>query len=108
MKEVSRKLAAELATETQRLLDLYDTVPTTNEIIPGSESTSILSYKTETDTKREGFCIPPSLVPTDEETPEQLPVDQLLRLKLKPADDVKGWYTYHPPLSHSYCLPWTR
>jgi hypothetical protein len=59
VKKVSRKLAAELATETQRLLDLYDTVPTTNEIIPGNE-----------------------------ETPEQLPVDQLLRLKLRPADDV--------------------
>ena len=80
VKKVSRKLAAELATETQRLLDLYDTVPTTNEIIPGSESPSTLIV----------FCTPPSLplVPTDEETPEQLPVDQLLRLKLRPADDV--------------------
>ena len=36
---IGRELAAELVTETERLMRLYDTIPTTNEIIPGSKTT---------------------------------------------------------------------
>ena len=38
VREVSRGVVKELVTQTHRLLSLCDTVPTLNEIVPGSKS----------------------------------------------------------------------
>ena len=80
---IGRELGKELVADTERLLALYDTLPTTNEIIPGSESVTCPRCIVITTTP--GMCVPATVVKKT-----QLPVDQLLRAKLRPSDKVKG------------------
>lgn len=69
----------ELVVETEQLLTLYDTLPTTNEMVPGSMCVHRSHYEMFT------WTIPPG-----EQESTRLPVDQLLRLKLRPPEQGRG------------------
>lgn len=69
----------ELVVEAERLLTLYDTLPTTNEIVPGSTPVHCSHY-----------VVLPWTIPPGEQESTQLPVDQLLRLKMRPPQEGRG------------------